>query len=69
MSLSVLPMFSSKRFIISGLTMRFLIHVECFFVYGVKKCSIFFKIFYFFLNFKIFNSYMRSQTLISFFYV
>ena len=39
MSSSVLPMFSSKRVIISGLTLRFLIYFECLFVYGVKKCS------------------------------
>ena len=39
MSLSVLPMFSSKSFIVSGLTFRSLIHFEFFFVYGVRKCS------------------------------
>ena len=38
---SVLPMFSSKSFIISGLTFRSLIHFEFIFVYGVKKCSSF----------------------------
>ena len=36
---SVLPMFSSKSFIVSGLTFRSLIHFEFIFVYGVKKCS------------------------------
>ena len=36
-----LPMFSSRRFIISGLTFRSLIHFEFIFVYGVKKCSSF----------------------------
>ena len=36
---SVLPMFSSKTFIVSGLTFRSLIHFECIFVYGVRKCS------------------------------
>ena len=39
MSLGVLPMISSKGFIISGLTFRSLIHFEFTFVYGVRKCS------------------------------
>ena len=39
MSLGVLPMISSKSFIISGLTFRSLIHFEFIFVYGVRKCS------------------------------
>ena len=39
MSLSVLPMFSSKSFIVSGLTFRSLVHFEFIFVYGVRKCS------------------------------
>ena len=39
MSLSVLPIFSSKSFIISGLTFRSLIHFEFIFVYHVRKCS------------------------------
>ena len=39
MSLSVLPMFSSKSFIVSGLTFRSLIHFEFTFVCGVRKCS------------------------------
>ena len=38
MSSSVLPMFSSKSFIISGLTFRSLIHFEFIFVYSVWKC-------------------------------
>ena len=38
MSSSVLPMFSSKNFIVSGLTFRSLIHFEFIFVYGVRKC-------------------------------
>ena len=41
MSESVLPMFSSRSFIVSGLTLRSLIHVEFIFVYGVRKCSSF----------------------------
>ena len=39
MSSSVLPIFSSKSFIVSGLTFRPLIHFEFIFVYGVRKCS------------------------------
>ena len=39
MSLSVLLIFSSKNFIVSGLTCRSLIHFEFIFVYGVRKCS------------------------------
>ena len=39
MSLSVLPMFSSKSFIVSHLAFRSLIHFEFIFVYGVRKCS------------------------------
>ena len=41
MSDSVLPMFSSRSFIVSGLTFRSLIHFEFTFVYGVRKCSSF----------------------------
>ena len=40
MSESVLPMFSSRSFIVSGLTFRSLIHFEFIFVYGVRKCPI-----------------------------
>ena len=39
MSESVLPMFSSRSFIVSGLTFRSLIPFEFIFVYGVRKCS------------------------------
>ena len=39
MSSSVLPMFSSKSFIVSGLSFRSLIHFEFIFVYGVRRCS------------------------------
>ena len=35
---NVLSMFSSKSFIVSGLTFRSLIHFEFIFVYGVRKC-------------------------------
>ena len=40
MLLSVLHMFSSKSFIVSGLTFRSFIYFEFIFVYGVRKCSI-----------------------------
>ena len=36
MSESVLPMFSSRSFIVSGLTFRSLIHFEFIFVWGVR---------------------------------
>ena len=39
MSPSVLPMFSSKSFIVSGLTFRSLTHFQFIFVYAVWKCS------------------------------
>ena len=39
MSLSVLPMFSSKSLIVSGLTFRSLFHFEFIIVYGARKCS------------------------------
>ena len=32
-------MFSSRSFIFSGLTFRFLIHLYFIFVYGIRKCS------------------------------
>ena len=37
----VLPMFSSRSFIVSGRTFRSLIHFQFIFVYGVRKCSSF----------------------------
>ena len=37
MSESVLPIFSSRSFIVSGLTFRSLIHFEFIFVYGVRN--------------------------------
>jgi len=41
MYVGVLPMFSSRSFVVSGLTFRSLIHFEFIFVYGVRKCSSF----------------------------
>ena len=39
MSEGVLPMLSSRSFIVSGLTFRSLNHFEFIFMYGVRKCS------------------------------
>ena len=39
MSKSVLPMFSSRCFLVSSLIFRSLIHFELIFVYGVRECS------------------------------
>ena len=39
MSESVLPMFSSRNFMVSDLTCRSLIRFVFIFVYGVRKCS------------------------------
>ena len=39
MSLSILHTFSSKSFIVSGLTFRSLIHFEFIFLYDFRKCS------------------------------
>ena len=39
MSESVLPMFSSRSFIVSGLMFMSLMYFELIFVYGVRKCS------------------------------
>ena len=41
MSKSVLPIFSSKCFIVSGLIFRFLIHFEFIFLYSNRQCSSF----------------------------
>ena len=46
MSKTVLPMFSSKSFIESGLTVRSLIYFKFIFVYGVRECSNFISFFY-----------------------
>ena len=35
----VLPLFSSKSFIVSGLTFKSLTHFELIFVYGIRECS------------------------------
>ena len=41
MSEGFLPMFSSRIFIVSGLTFISLIHFEFIFVYDIRKCSSF----------------------------
>ena len=41
MSEKVLPMFSSRSFIVSDVTFRSLIHLELISVCGVRKCSSF----------------------------
>ena len=41
MAVSVLSIFSSRSFIVSGLTFRPLVHFEFIFVYDVRKCSSF----------------------------
>ena len=41
MSESVLPMFSSRSFMVSGFIFRSVIYFEFTFVYGVRKCSSF----------------------------
>ena len=41
MSESVLPMFSFRSFIVSGITCRSLIHFEFIFVYGIRKYTSF----------------------------
>ena len=42
MSKSVLPMFSSKSFMVYSPTFRSSVHFEFTFVYGVRECSNFF---------------------------
>ena len=39
-SKGILPIFSSRSFMVSGFAFRSLIHFESFCVYGVRKCSI-----------------------------
>ena len=52
----ILPMFSSRSFIVSGLTFRSLIHFEFIFVYGVRKCSSFILFFFFLKGLGAFNA-------------
>ena len=63
MSEGVLPMFSSRSFIVSGLTFRSLIHFEFIFVYGVRKCSSF-------IILQVFDQFSQHELLkrLSFFY-
>ena len=63
MSLSVLPMFSSKSFIVSDLTFRSLIHFDFIFVYGVRKRSISF--FYLSVQFSSVQSLSRVRLFVT----
>ena len=65
MSESVLPMFSSRTFIVSGLTFKSLIHFECIFVYGVRK--LFLPLPVPFILFVFFKSFKNHLTNLSFF--
>ena len=56
MSESVLPMFSSRSFIVSGLMFRSLIHFEFIFVYGVRKFSSF-------ITLQVVDQYSQHQLL------
>ena len=62
MSESVLPMFSSRSFIVSGLTFRSLIHFEFIFVYGVRECSNF-------IDLHVFPSSLIEETVFSPLYI
>ena len=59
MSESVLPMFSSRSFIVSGLMLRSLIHFEFIFVYG----------FFFFLMWTLFKVFIEFVTILFLLYV
>ena len=59
---SVLPMFSSRTFIVSGLKFRSLIHFEFNFVYGVRKCSSF-------MLFPVFPAPLVKEIVFSPFYI
>ena len=56
---SVLHMFSSKSFTVSGLTFRSLIHFEFIFMYGVRECT-FVKIYFLFGGKFIYNVVLIS---------
>uniref|UniRef100_A0A8D1BVX8 Uncharacterized protein n=1 Tax=Sus scrofa TaxID=9823 RepID=A0A8D1BVX8_PIG len=59
MSESVWHMFSSKSFIVSGLTFRSLIHCEFIFVYGIRECSNFIL---FYVAVKFFRNHLLKTT-------
>ena len=58
MSECVLPMFSSKSYIVSALTFRSLIHFEFVFVYGFRECSSFILLYVF--KYYVTTSYGKS---------
>ena len=60
MSESVLPMFSSRSVIVSGLTFRSLIHFEFIVVYGARMCSSF-------ILLQVFDQFSQHQKEIVFF--
>ena len=64
---SVPPMFSSKHFIVSGLTFKSLIHFEFIFVYGVRECSNF--ILLHVAVFPVFPALLTEETVFSPFYI
>ena len=66
MSKCILPMFSSKSFIVSGLTFRSLIYFEFIFVYGVQEYSNF--IFFFTCSCQVFPAPLIEETLFSIVY-
>ena len=57
--LSVLPVFSSESYIVSGLTFRSLIHLEFIFVYGVREYSNFIQ---FMCNCSVFPALIIEKT-------
>ena len=66
-SSSVLPMVSSKSFIVSGLTFRSLIHIEFIFVYGIRNCSII--CFFLTCSCPVFSAPLIEETVFSPFYI
>ena len=62
MSKSVLRMFCSTSFIVSGLTFRSLIHFEFISVYGVKCSNFFFFFFFFTCSCPVFPAPLMEET-------
>ena len=58
----VLPMFSSKSFIVSGLTVRSLTYFEFLFVYGIMKC---FNFIFFTCSCPVFPAPLLEETVFS----
>ena len=66
MSESVLPMFSPKSFIVSGLTFRSLIHFEFIFMYGL--CIFVWFMYVWFMFIFMYGKKTLESLLVSFFY-